>query len=119
MMRILTEENCDSCLVEQLRAAGHDVRHAAEHLKGRSDISIFEAAAEDGRVLFTNDLDFGLLAERSTQPPPAIVLLRLHPLRAGMRAEIAVEFFANVGWDWQKKFIVVEPGLTRRRRMLP
>jgi predicted nuclease of predicted toxin-antitoxin system len=118
-MRILADENCDSYLVARLRAAGHDVKYVEESLKGWKDNAIFGEAENDLRVLLTNDLDFGLLAERSDRRPPAIVLLRLHPLRAGLRAAITLEFFANIGPEWRGKFFVVEPGTIRERRVLP
>jgi predicted nuclease of predicted toxin-antitoxin system len=118
-MRILADENCDSYLVARLRAAGHDVKYVEESLKGWKDRAIFGEAGSDVRVLLTNDLDFGLLAERSDHPPPAIVLLRLHPLRAKTRAAMAVEFFANIGSEWRDSFFVVEPGTVRQRRILP
>lgn len=100
-MLILADENCDTVLVARLRGTGHDVFHILEKRPGAPDEAVLTLAADHDRILLTNDLEFGILAERFDTYPPAIVLLRLDPLRAHL-----------VG-----KFFVVEPGSIRERVM--
>jgi predicted nuclease of predicted toxin-antitoxin system len=115
-MLILADENCDTLLVARLRAAGHHVAHILEQAPGTPDETILGAAVAQNRILLTNDLEFGLLAERLGTYPPAIVLLRLDPLRAQLRADIVTHFFDLVE-DWRGKFFVIEPGSVRERFM--
>jgi predicted nuclease of predicted toxin-antitoxin system len=114
-MRILADENCEIRLVRRLREAGHDVLHALEMLRGASDTVVREYAIREQRVLLTNDLDFGLLAEQMREHPPAVVLLRLDPLSASARMDVVSSFFAGIGHAWQGKFFVLEPGSIRER----
>jgi predicted nuclease of predicted toxin-antitoxin system len=114
-MLILADENCDRYLVGRLRSAGHDVQHLVEHGRGAKDETVLESAIQNGRILLTFDLDFGLMIERSTEIPPAIVLLRLQPLGAVARAAVVVTFFEALTGDWQRKFYVIEPGCVRER----
>lgn len=116
-MLILADENCDAVLVARLRASGHDVLHVLEQSPGASDEAILKLAAAERRILLTNDLEFGIHAERYETYPPAIVLMRLDPLRATLRTDIVARFFEGLGSSWQGKFFVVEPGLVRERLM--
>jgi predicted nuclease of predicted toxin-antitoxin system len=115
-MRIIADENCDGDLVAALRSDGHDVLHVAESMPGDDDEAIYQLAMADQRILLTNDLDFGLIAERSEHPPPAVVLMRLDPLRPPSRSALVGRFFAS-GPDLAGKFVVLEPGTIRERSL--
>ena len=78
-MRILADENCDRLVVEKLRAAGHDVAYVVEFASGAGDGDLFRRASIENRIVLTDDLDFGRLAERETDHPPGIILMRLDP----------------------------------------
>jgi predicted nuclease of predicted toxin-antitoxin system len=116
-MRILADENCDTVLVARLRAAGHDVLHILEERPGIPDEQVLGIAVAQNRILLTNDLEFGILAERFKKYPPAIVLMRLDPLGVKLRAGITSNFFESLESDWRGKFFVVEHGLVRERLM--
>jgi len=94
-MLILADENCDAVLVTRPREAGHDLVHILEQQPGTPDNEILESAAAQDRFLLTNDLDFGMLAERMEIYPPAIILMRLDPLRANIRGDIVTCFFES------------------------
>jgi predicted nuclease of predicted toxin-antitoxin system len=57
----LVDESCDFAVVRALRAAGHDVKAIAEVCPGVSDEKVMEIGIEEGRVLLTEDKDFGWL----------------------------------------------------------
>lgn len=80
-MKFLADECCDGALVLSLRMAGHDVRYVAEDMKGASDDAVLGAAVGEGRLLLTEDKDFGELALRFGRPVVGIVLLRIDPAR--------------------------------------
>ena len=78
-MRWLADECVDAPLVERLRAAGHDVVYVAESDAGATDVEIIRRAHDEGRVLLTEDKDFGELVFRRSQLVPGLVLLRIEP----------------------------------------
>ena len=116
-MLILADENCDAVLVAKLRSAGHDVVHILEQRPGSADEVVLELAVAHGRILLTNDLEFGSLGERLEQYTPAIVLMRLNALSVNLRADIVTKFMGSLQRDWHGKFFVVEPGSVRQRLM--
>jgi predicted nuclease of predicted toxin-antitoxin system len=58
-MRFLADENVSRHVIERLRNAGHDVTAVAETRAGASDEEVLNAADADGRILITEDRDFG------------------------------------------------------------
>ncbi|MDX1426091.1 MAG: DUF5615 family PIN-like protein [Kiloniellales bacterium] len=78
-MRFLADECVDASLVENLRAAGHDVRTVQETASACDDEAVIALAARENRILITEDKDFGELAIRQKLPVPGIILLRIAP----------------------------------------
>ncbi len=60
-MRFLADENVSRYVVEQLRAAGFDVAAIGLTNPGASDTDVLATARREGRVLITEDRDFGEL----------------------------------------------------------
>jgi predicted nuclease of predicted toxin-antitoxin system len=69
-MRFLADESLDFAAVRALRAVGHNDLAVQEVIRGASDREAIALAAEEGRVLLTEDKDFGWLvfASAGTQP---------------------------------------------------
>ena len=78
-MRWLADECVAASLVARLREAGHDVLYIAEIGAGTSDTDIVALAHEEGRLLLTEDKDFGDLVFRWGKPVPGLVLVRIAP----------------------------------------
>jgi predicted nuclease of predicted toxin-antitoxin system len=58
-VNIKLDENLPERLVSKLQALGHDVDTVrSEHLAGRDDNEVWQAAQAAGRFLITQDLDF-------------------------------------------------------------
>ncbi|MBI3675675.1 MAG: DUF5615 family PIN-like protein [Proteobacteria bacterium] len=114
-MRILADENCDRLIVDSLRKAGHDVSYVAEIARGEDDNVVFGIAQQQNRILLTDDLDFGRLAESAVTHPPAIVLMRLDPLSRYARAQRVVETLQLLGESLIGNLIVLESTQTRLR----
>jgi predicted nuclease of predicted toxin-antitoxin system len=85
-LRLLADECADGELVLLLRQAGHDVRYVAEGNAGHSDDEVLRLAVADGRVLLTEDTDFGELVVRLGKPTLGVVLLRLAGATAAIKA---------------------------------
>lgn len=76
-MKLLADENIAAPLVQALRQAGHDVTYVAELAPGIADEAVLSLARQQGRLLLTEDKDFGELVFRLKRHPPGIILLRL------------------------------------------
>jgi hypothetical protein len=58
-MRWLVDECVAAALVHQLRAAGHDASYMADGGPSTIDAAVLQLAHEEGRLLLTEDKDFG------------------------------------------------------------
>jgi predicted nuclease of predicted toxin-antitoxin system len=60
-VELVADERCTGPVIRALRAAGHDVIWIAETSPGSPDEEVIEQATQSGRVLITEDRDFGEL----------------------------------------------------------
>jgi predicted nuclease of predicted toxin-antitoxin system len=58
-MLFLADESCDFAVVRALRGEGHDVVAVAEVARGARDPEVVALARNGGRILLTEDKDFG------------------------------------------------------------
>lgn len=117
-MRWLADECVSAPLVQRLREAGHDVSYMAEAAPGTTDAAVLRLAHDEGRVLLTEDKDFGELVFRSRMAAPGVVLLRLD-IENGpakwLRLEAAI---AEFGDRVLGRYIVIEARRFRSRPLL-
>ena len=77
-MKFLADECCDAGLVAALRDIGHDVKYVIEQKTGSSDDEVLTIAYNEGRILLTEDKDFGELVYRLRKPSVGVVLIRIN-----------------------------------------
>ena len=96
-MRILTDENVPRSMVQALRNANHDTATASElGLSGRPDIDLLLFCNQNGRILVTNDKDFGrLLVSGSLRRLAKVVLLRYTTVDLDRIGKEVVEFLGT------------------------
>jgi predicted nuclease of predicted toxin-antitoxin system len=114
-VRWLVDECVDAQLVRQLREDGHDVAYMAELSPRASDHTVLTLAGNEGRLLLTDDKDFGDLIFRQARSVPGIVLLRIDPRRRIQklqRLKLAIEKF---GMELFGRYTVVEEVRFRSR----
>jgi predicted nuclease of predicted toxin-antitoxin system len=81
-MKFLADMGISPRSVAYLRGLGQDAVHLHEEGLGRlSDPTILRKAQDEGRVLLTNDLDFGELMAASGAELPSVVIFRLRDMR--------------------------------------
>ncbi len=78
-MNLLADECCDALVVDGLRGDGYDVLYVKELAPGSDDDTVLQLAANQQRVLLTEDKDFGELVVRLKLPAYGVVLLRMNP----------------------------------------
>ena len=76
-LRLLADENIAAPRVRALRAAGMDVAYVAEFGSGMADDEVLDAATSEGRLLLTEDKDFGELVFRTRRGQHGVIMLRL------------------------------------------
>ena len=74
----VADESCPWPVVEAVRMAGFDVTSVQEDAPGSLDENILRDSLPAGRVVLTQDRDFGELVMRGRAEAVGVVFLRLH-----------------------------------------
>ncbi len=109
----MADESCAGPLIRALRTAGHDVIAIAEIAKGASDDAIMERAFSEGRVLITEDADFGELVYARGRPSVGVIFVKFDSRARRAKPGAAVEAVAKLGERLRNGFAVIEPGRVR------
>ncbi len=114
-MRFVADENVSRRLIEQLSRSGHDVTSIAGTLSGISDTEVLKVAEVEGRILITEDQDFGELVLRQRLGVRGVVLLELDRLSTAAEAGRVTEVIAAHTDKLIGNLIVIEPARVRVR----
>lgn len=88
-MRFLVDEAVSHLVVSALIQDGHDAVHVRDRgLRGVDDASILAHAMSDGRVIVTQDTDFGTLLVTGGHAKPSVVIIRSHDARPARHVEL-------------------------------
>ena len=116
-MRFLANENVEAAIVEALRRAGHDVLEVGRIDPGIDDEAVVRFADREGRILITNDKDFGGILFLQGKRIPGVLLLRLPGRRGGAKVAHVLAAVGRADLRLRGRFSVVEPGRVRSRRL--
>lgn len=105
-------------LVVELRGAGHDVLHVLEGDCGSDDEAILTLCQSQGRILITEDKDFGELAIRHGKPLPGLILLRISSAHRDRKARVLLALLASHDARLAGRCAVVEETRVRFRPLL-
>jgi len=112
-MRFLADESCDFAVVRALRAAGYDVVAVAEVSPRAEDEAIIDLAVREGRILLTEDKDFGQLVYANLQATGGVLFLRFPATVRANLPNAVPELVRRRGEQLIGRFIVVQPGRVR------
>ncbi len=115
-LRFLADESCDFAVVRALRAAGHDVAAVGEVQQRSVDRELIRAAAQDKRILLTEDKDFGWLVFASDEDSPGVILIRYPGNARETLAHHVGQIVAEYGEALHNAFVVIQPGHVRLNR---
>lgn len=77
-MKFLLDQSTDSRLLYYLRQLGYDARRiASDYPSGLPDQEVLAIAEAEGRILITDDRDFGELVFRLRLPHAGVIFFRL------------------------------------------
>jgi len=84
-----------------------------EEAGGIPDDEVIRRAYEDGRILITNDKDFGEKVFREGSPHHGVILLRLEDERAQVKVQVLKRLLSHYGDEVRGRFVVVTERYTR------
>lgn len=112
-MKFLADESCDFAIVRALRKAGYDVLAISEISPGAEDVEVLNLAAQEKRILITEDKDFGQLVFAHCRISSGVIFLR-YP--STVRLQFSREIVKSVkrhGDKLSDTFTVIQPGKIR------
>jgi predicted nuclease of predicted toxin-antitoxin system len=114
-VRWLVDECVDAGLATLLFESGHDVVYMSDVAPRASDPDVLNRADREGRLLLTEDKDFGDLVFRQARPVPGLVLARIEASRRslkGPRLLAAIDRFGDMLFG---RYTVIEDARFRSR----
>jgi len=115
-LRFLADESCDFSVVRALRAAGYDVVAVAEFASQSPDSAVLEQAHREGRILLTEDKDFGWHVFVSQAASPGVILIRFPGQTRETLPPAVLRIVREQAAELPGSFLVVQPGQIRISR---
>ena len=120
-MKFLVDQNRSPLIAQALRNAGHDAIHTFEiGLERALDVTLFELAAREQRIIVSADTDFATLLAEAGSTAPSVILFRVrHVRRAADQAALLLANLDDIANDLEAGAIVVIRDDRLRIRLLP
>ena len=112
-MRFLADESCHDAVIAAYRDAGHDVLSIRETIPGTPDTDVLSESVDSGRILLTEDKDFGELIFAARQRTCGVILFRLPGVSAPVIVRRALDLLESHADRLENRFVVVEPSRIR------
>lgn len=114
-MRLLFDQSTDRRLGPMLRQRGHDVQIVGvDYPRSLPDYQVLAIAQQVGRILVTQDRDFGELVFRYHRPHAGVIFLRLPPVELDAKLARLLHVINNYA-DQLRQFVVVTERQVRVR----
>lgn len=118
-MRFLLDESVDARLASTLRELGHDVALvASDYRPGMKDLEVLGTARREGRILITNDRDFGELVVRRGLAHSGLILMRLESNTLAAKEAALRSVLQDHSALLSQFLVVTERGVRARRPRL-
>ena len=112
-MRFLADESCDFAVVRGLRRAGFDVLCVSESTPRAMDSEVIRLALHEGRILLTEDKDFGRLVYSHGQDTLGVIFLRFPAFARKQISRDVLNLVKQQGEKLAGSFITIQPGRIR------
>lgn len=117
MPAFLADECFSGFILRTLQDAGFDVVRSIDVMPGADDRAVLDLAVREGRVLLTEDTDFGELTMRLALPAIGIVRVELMTLNRAARAARTVAALRQLGEQVHGSLVSIEPARVRLRSL--
>jgi predicted nuclease of predicted toxin-antitoxin system len=115
MPSFFIDECVSSILARMLRDKGFDVVEAKDICRGEVDERALAVSFEAGRILITDDWDFGELTIRRELRAEGIIILGLYALPNTVRDVYAADRISEIASSCAGHITIIEPGRVRTR----
>ncbi len=115
-MKFLADESCDFAVVRVLCELGYDVTSVSEISPSIDDVEVIKLAVKDGRILLTEDKDFGQLVHAYGHKTGGVVLLRYPATARKQLVEDVRRLVKAHGKKLAGCFVIAQPGRIRFSR---
>lgn len=107
-MRFLVDQPISWLIARDLNNAGYDAVHVRDlGLSTASDRQIIDRAAGDGRVIITQDADFGTLLVAGDRTSPSVIYFRLRTGDPKVQGSLLLEHLSAIAPHLERGAIVV------------
>ena len=115
-MKFLLDENVEHRIATFLTTVGYDVTTITNnYAPGMSDRAVLQQAVAEGRILITNDRDFGELIFKEQLPHSGVIYFRLPLDTTAAEKTVQLQHLLTAHQADLDKFIVVQPDSIRIR----
>lgn len=114
-MRLLVDESTGKRLATLLADAGYDTVFAGDIIPAATDGDVLARAESEGRILISDDKDFGELIVRLGKPVTGFILLRTASTDPEMRFNMLAKIVREL--KIEGKLVVVKEGRIRVRKL--
>ncbi|MCP5102975.1 MAG: hypothetical protein GY950_06340 [bacterium] len=116
-VKFIADEGFSFPITSILREKGYDVIWIGDIASGVEDTKVFEISQKDGRIILTEDKDFGELAIRFKCKTSGIILLRIEPDQKELRERKVIELFRDFSDKLKGHLIIIDEQKFRFRKI--
>jgi len=116
-LKFLADEGFSFPITSLLRERGYDVQWIGDIASGVDDSTVFAISRKDGRIILTEDKDFGELAIRFKCKTSGIIFLRIEPDKKELREQRVLELFRNFPGKLKNHLIIIDAQKFRFRKI--
>lgn len=116
-VKFIADEGFSFPISSILRDKGYDVKWIGDIASGVDDRIVFEISRKEGRIILTEDKDFGELAIRFKCKTSGIILLRIDPDQKELREKKVLELFRNFSDKLKGHLIIIDKQKFRFRKI--
>jgi len=116
-MMVKADECFSGPLFRPVAGSGFDVLRSMDLIPGAQDQDVLALSYRQGRILLTEDMDFGELTVRMGLPTLGVVRVALMPMDKALRADRLIACLLDLGDQIVNALVTIEPTRARVRRL--
>lgn len=114
-LKFLADESLEYSIVLWLRKQNYDVISITEDFPSIEDEKVLEKATQEGRIIITNDKDFGDLIFLYQLPHKGVILLRFKTEKVETKIKFLNSFLKNYSNKIKNRFTSIDESKIRIR----
>ena len=106
-IKFIADVNVEKAIVDYLLEEGYDVKWIPDYNREMLDEDLLELAKVEGRILITNDKDFGEIVFLQKSLSLGIILLRIKGQKVEVKLKLIKELFKNYRNKLLNNFVII------------